>query len=307
MGATATGHESGTPRRLVRRSIARTSTRTFCWMARRSRWRRLRRRVLSVSAPPSPKFHASRGRRALAARRISGSVTKRGGSVDWLTIFVLCARRGRAHVRVDRVAQGQAGDARPVPRGCGGRLDLLRPRRAGLSALRRAPGPGGPEPLLLLRGLSRRGGPRSAPGNAALSALAAGRRGVPRGGEPADSLHDDLPARVPVVGRQEGTDAEARDRQGHHHPRRPPPRRPRPPRPSRRRPPRRRQHRRDRRARPGGTGGRPRRGRPRGAAPSPAGQPPPPPPPPTPPRYGRPLGAPTTGHRPPLDRPPPGG
>src|SRR5947207_15449577 len=78
MGATATGQVSGTPRRLVRRSIARTSTRTFCWMARRSRWRRLRRSVRSVSAPPSPKFHASRGSRCLAARRISGSVTKRG-------------------------------------------------------------------------------------------------------------------------------------------------------------------------------------------------------------------------------------
>src|SRR5437762_7628244 len=78
MGATATGQVSGTPRRLVRRSIARTSTRTFCWMARRSRWRRLRRSVRSVSAPPSPKFHASRGSRCLAARRISGRVTKRG-------------------------------------------------------------------------------------------------------------------------------------------------------------------------------------------------------------------------------------
>src|SRR2546425_851433 len=81
MGATDTGHARGTPRRLVRRSIWRTSTRTCCWIARRSRWRRLRRSVVSVSAPPSPKFHTSRGRRSRAARRISGSVTKRGG---WL-------------------------------------------------------------------------------------------------------------------------------------------------------------------------------------------------------------------------------
>src|SRR5947199_385755 len=81
MGATDTGHARGTPRRLVRRSIWRTSTRTCCWIARRSRWRRLRRSVVSVSAPPSPKFHTSRGKRSRAARRISGSVTKRGG---WL-------------------------------------------------------------------------------------------------------------------------------------------------------------------------------------------------------------------------------
>src|SRR5216110_3467288 len=81
MGAIDTGHARGTPRRLVRRSIWRTSMRTCCWIARRSRWRRLRRSVVSVSAPPSPKFHTSRGRRPRAARRISGSVTKRGG---WL-------------------------------------------------------------------------------------------------------------------------------------------------------------------------------------------------------------------------------
>src|SRR5512145_916120 len=53
-------------------------------MARRSRWRRLRRSVASVSAPPAPKFQASSGRRWRAARRISGSVTKRGASDGWV-------------------------------------------------------------------------------------------------------------------------------------------------------------------------------------------------------------------------------
>ena len=56
MGATVTGQVSGTPSRVVVRSTWRTSTSTFCWMARRSRWRRLRRLVDSVSAAPSPKF-----------------------------------------------------------------------------------------------------------------------------------------------------------------------------------------------------------------------------------------------------------
>src|SRR2546425_27590 len=84
MGATPTGEESGTPSRLVRRSISRTSTRTFCAIARRSRCRRLRRSVASDSLPPSPKFQASRGSRARAARRISGSVANgRGNSFDW--------------------------------------------------------------------------------------------------------------------------------------------------------------------------------------------------------------------------------
>src|SRR5262249_27617298 len=85
MGAMPTGAESGTPRRLVRRSISRTSTRTFCAIARRSRCRLLRRRVASDSLPPSAKFHASRGSRARAARRISGSVANgRGNSLVWL-------------------------------------------------------------------------------------------------------------------------------------------------------------------------------------------------------------------------------
>src|SRR5256712_2140813 len=84
LGATPTGDESGTPSRLVRRSISRTSTRTFCAIARRSRWRRLRRSVASDSLPPSPKFQASRASRTLAARRISGSVANgRGNSCDW--------------------------------------------------------------------------------------------------------------------------------------------------------------------------------------------------------------------------------
>ena len=56
MGATATGHDSGTPSSVVRRSMLRTSTSTFCWMASRSMWRRLRRLLDSVSAAPSPKF-----------------------------------------------------------------------------------------------------------------------------------------------------------------------------------------------------------------------------------------------------------
>src|SRR5436309_10566756 len=84
IGATPTGAESGTPSRLVRRSISRTSTRTFCAIASRSRCRRLRRSVASDSLPPSPKFQASRGSRARAARRISGSVANgRGNSFDW--------------------------------------------------------------------------------------------------------------------------------------------------------------------------------------------------------------------------------
>src|SRR6266567_1316835 len=85
MGAMPTGADSGTPSRLVRRSISRTSTSTFCAIARRSKWRLLRRRVASDSLPPSPKFHASRTRRARAARRISGSVANgRGNSLAWL-------------------------------------------------------------------------------------------------------------------------------------------------------------------------------------------------------------------------------
>src|SRR5437016_6549371 len=85
MGAMPTGDESGTPSRLVRRSISRTSTSTFCAIARRSRWRRLRRKVASDSLPPSPKFHASRARRAWAARRNSGSVANgRGNTLVWV-------------------------------------------------------------------------------------------------------------------------------------------------------------------------------------------------------------------------------
>src|SRR5215510_7782436 len=85
MGAMPTGDESGTPSRLVRRSISRTSTRTCCAMASRSMWRLLRRSVVSDSLPPSPKFQASRGSRARAARRISGSVANgRGNSFVWV-------------------------------------------------------------------------------------------------------------------------------------------------------------------------------------------------------------------------------
>src|SRR6185369_13493167 len=51
------------------------STRTSWRIARRLIARRLRRSVVSVSAPPSPKFHASRGRTFLACFRISGRVT----------------------------------------------------------------------------------------------------------------------------------------------------------------------------------------------------------------------------------------
>ena len=78
MGANATGHESGSPSSVVERSMWRTSTSTFWRIARRSRLRRLRRIVVSVSEPPAPKFHTSRGSRARAARRISGSVTNFG-------------------------------------------------------------------------------------------------------------------------------------------------------------------------------------------------------------------------------------
>src|SRR5260370_23861876 len=120
MGATPTGDESGTPRRLVRRSIWRTSTRTFCMIARRSRWRRLRRSVASDSLPPSPKFHASRGSRDLAARRISGRVTKRGGAGDWLMVPYYTLPGGG-----DR-AMGTGGDAdtaQTTNHRRGGRLD----------------------------------------------------------------------------------------------------------------------------------------------------------------------------------------
>src|SRR5262245_23274859 len=94
MGATETGDESGTPRRLVPRFISRTSTSTFCWMASRSRCRRFRRRVVSVSAPPAPKFQASRGVHSWAALRISGNVTKRGGPDVWLMTQYYTPRRG---------------------------------------------------------------------------------------------------------------------------------------------------------------------------------------------------------------------
>src|SRR5262249_25448771 len=48
-------------------------------------WRLLRRSVVSDSLPPSPKFQASRGSRARAARRISGSVANgRGNSFVWV-------------------------------------------------------------------------------------------------------------------------------------------------------------------------------------------------------------------------------
>ncbi len=63
----------------VERSISRTSTSTSWRMARRRSERRLRRSVVSVSVPPAPKLYEVRGRRARAARWISGSVTK--GSV----------------------------------------------------------------------------------------------------------------------------------------------------------------------------------------------------------------------------------
>ena len=47
MGATATGHESGTPSSRVDRSTCRTLTRMFWAIARRSRLFRLRRSVVS--------------------------------------------------------------------------------------------------------------------------------------------------------------------------------------------------------------------------------------------------------------------
>src|SRR5207302_8337805 len=53
MGATATGQDMGTPRSRVDRSISRMSTRMSWRMARRSRARRFRLRVISVSAAPS--------------------------------------------------------------------------------------------------------------------------------------------------------------------------------------------------------------------------------------------------------------
>src|SRR5437879_12867896 len=53
----------------------------FWVIASRSSARRFRRRLVSVSAPPAPKFQTSRGRRAWAAFLISGRVTKRGGGV----------------------------------------------------------------------------------------------------------------------------------------------------------------------------------------------------------------------------------
>ena len=79
MGAITTGQESGMPISDVVRSMWRTSTRMSWRTARRRIARRLRRSVVSVSVPPAPKLYELRGRRALAARWISGSVTK--GSV----------------------------------------------------------------------------------------------------------------------------------------------------------------------------------------------------------------------------------
>ena len=79
MGATATGQASGWPRKVVERSILRTSTSTDWRMASRSRCSRFRRSVVSVSAAPSPKFHVSRGSFWRAASRISGRVTYLGG------------------------------------------------------------------------------------------------------------------------------------------------------------------------------------------------------------------------------------
>lgn len=85
MGAITTGQERGTPSNEVVRSIWRTSTRMSWRMARRRSERRLRRSVVSVSVPPAPKLYEVRGRRARAARWISGSVTK--GSVMAGTIM----------------------------------------------------------------------------------------------------------------------------------------------------------------------------------------------------------------------------
>ena len=74
IGAITTGHESGTPSSEVERSIWRTSTRMSWRMARRRSERRFRRSVVSVSVPPAPKLYEVRGKRARAARCISGSV-----------------------------------------------------------------------------------------------------------------------------------------------------------------------------------------------------------------------------------------
>src|SRR6266508_3578745 len=81
----AARQDSGMPRREVERSISRTSTRMSWRMASRSIARRFRFSVISVSAPPSPKFHASRGRTFLACFRISGSVTNLSVMVQYDT------------------------------------------------------------------------------------------------------------------------------------------------------------------------------------------------------------------------------
>jgi len=73
IGAIAMGHESGTRSSVVVSRFCRTSTSTFCGRKASDR-PALRRSVVSVSEPPSPKFHASFGKHARAARRsLAGS------------------------------------------------------------------------------------------------------------------------------------------------------------------------------------------------------------------------------------------
>src|SRR5699024_2702791 len=77
--------------------------------------------------------------------------------------------------------EGEAGATRAVPGSDRGRFDLLGSRRAGLRAVRRAPGQLRPRPILLLRGVSRRGGVPGAHPDAAPGAMASGGRRVPGG------------------------------------------------------------------------------------------------------------------------------
>src|SRR5215831_21076698 len=91
---------------------------------------------------------------------------------------------------------GEARRARAFSEGDRGRRPGFRGRRAGLRAVQRAAGRSGPERLLLLRGLPRRGGLGGAPCRPTLRGLARGGRHARRAG-----AGDTLPDRVSRGGR----------------------------------------------------------------------------------------------------------
>src|SRR5215469_14406075 len=97
---------------------------------------------------------------------------------------------------------GEARCTRAVSQGDRGRCPRLRAGRAGLHAVQRPSRRAGPERLLLLRSIPRRGGAGSAPGGAPLRGLARRCRHVGRHAR-GDALPDGLSRRFRLLGAKE--------------------------------------------------------------------------------------------------------